>query len=273
MSDKHRIEDILNECLEETRAGRRTVEQCLARYPEQACEMEPLLRMALAVRKAASVEARPEFKAAARHRFQETVRAKARKAVVKQRVWWRAWAMAAAAMLAIAVLGSGTVVASAGSTPDQPLYPVKMAKEQVQVFLTRPPLARARLNAALAEERLQEMEQMANRGKLDQVVRLTENLDRHLAAIEEQGNLTDAEAAALRDLIEARALKHFATLKRVEERAPPAARAMLEKARGVSLDRFKRALRNAGVRPEQIEKLESRWRNGLRENWNALPWR
>ncbi|MDO8491698.1 MAG: DUF5667 domain-containing protein [Dehalococcoidia bacterium] len=265
MGDKRITEDVLNECLEDVRAGRRTVEQCLARHPEQAGELEPLLKLALNVGKAAGLDPGPEFKARARHRFQEAVHSRAERRFGKRPVWWRAWAMAVAAMLAVAVLGSGTVAASDGSTPDQPLYPVKMAKEQVQLFLTRPPLARARLNGALAEARLREIEAMAVKGNLEQVSKLTDKLDHHLADMEDQGKLSDEEASALRDILETRAIKHLVGLKSLEQRAPPAVRPILDKALRLSEARFEKALRSAGVKPAQMEKIRGRWQKGLRE--------
>lgn len=271
MAEKQRIEDILNDCLECVRVGRQTVEECLARYPEEAGELEPLLRLALSLDEASRVAPAPAFKEAARHRFEEAVRSREARRGAKQRAWWRPWAMAAAAMLAVAVLGSGTVVASAGSTPDQPLYPVKMAKEQVQLFLTRPPLERAKLNSALAEMRLQEIEVMADKGKLEQVSKLTDQLDRHLADMEDQRALPADQAEALRLLLETRAARQLLRLKTLEEQAPPAAKAVLDRALRLSETRFEKALRNAGVRPEQMDRIKGRWQRGLNEGAPATP--
>jgi hypothetical protein len=74
-----RIEIVLDECLERLRQGE-SVEQCLARYPEQAAELEPLLRVAMASQKASlAVEPRPEFKARARNEIRSQARDKGRK--------------------------------------------------------------------------------------------------------------------------------------------------------------------------------------------------
>ena len=43
--DEKRLADILNRCLEEIAAGE-TIGACLARYPEHAAELGPLLAMA-----------------------------------------------------------------------------------------------------------------------------------------------------------------------------------------------------------------------------------
>ncbi|MCX6000055.1 MAG: hypothetical protein NTU41_10850, partial [Chloroflexi bacterium] len=62
-----RFDHILNDCVDRLLRGE-TVEQCLQHYPEQAEQLEPLLRTAAAAHAAsASVEPRPEFKAQVRY--------------------------------------------------------------------------------------------------------------------------------------------------------------------------------------------------------------
>jgi len=62
------FEHILDECIDRLLRGE-SLEQCLQRYPEQAAQLEPLLRVALATQKASSVEPRAEFKAQARQQL------------------------------------------------------------------------------------------------------------------------------------------------------------------------------------------------------------
>ncbi len=69
------IEAILDQCLEDIRQRRASIVDCLARYPEHAKELEPLLHAALALEQAADVQPTPEFKHALRERilsFSET---------------------------------------------------------------------------------------------------------------------------------------------------------------------------------------------------------
>ncbi len=61
------INVILDQCLEKIRARRATVAECLARYPDCAFELGPLLDMALAL------ESVPEVKPSAS--FKQTMRA------------------------------------------------------------------------------------------------------------------------------------------------------------------------------------------------------
>ena len=61
-----------------------------------------------------------------------------------------------AVIVAVAVIGLGTVAASADSLPHSPLYPVKRTTERVQLFLTFSPSGKAQLHLFFAERRLNE---------------------------------------------------------------------------------------------------------------------
>lgn len=56
------INVILDQCLEKIRAGRATVAECLARYPDCALELAPLLNMALAIESIPDVRPSGDFK-------------------------------------------------------------------------------------------------------------------------------------------------------------------------------------------------------------------
>jgi len=64
---------ILNECIDRIIKGE-MVEQCLRSYPDQAKELEPLLRTALNVKIASNIQPRAEFKARARYELLATLR-------------------------------------------------------------------------------------------------------------------------------------------------------------------------------------------------------
>src|SRR5688500_11280070 len=59
---------------------------------------------------------------------------------------------------------AGTAVASAGSLPDDALYPVKVAAEQLRLALAVEPADRAAVELSLAEYRLAEAERLAEQG-------------------------------------------------------------------------------------------------------------
>lgn len=75
------------------------------------------------------------------------------------------WASVLVALMLVfgAVFGAGQ--AAADSLPGQFLYEVKLAAEQIRLTLTNDPEARAELNVALAERRLDEIAELVDQGK------------------------------------------------------------------------------------------------------------
>lgn len=183
MEKSGRFDDILNDCLERLLTGSETLEQCLQSYPEQAAELKPLLETALAARQASAIEPRPEFKAQARYQLQAELQAAGAKKGSFLRSWWPSWATAVAMALVLMLAGGGTVAAASGSMPDSPLYPVKLASEQVQLALTASPQDRAELQAHLADERVTEIVYLAGQGNVRQIERTTERLREHLGGV------------------------------------------------------------------------------------------
>jgi hypothetical protein len=158
---KKSFDDILDICLDRIIAKGDTIEQCLESYPEQATQLEPLLRAALATAKVSSIiEPRPEFQRLARQRLLSTLEAKEKKKT-KHRMplwgWQRRWAVALVAVLVVILVGVGTVTASASSLPGDTLYPVKTATEKVQGFFTFGSEAKANFYMKLSQRRLDEL--------------------------------------------------------------------------------------------------------------------
>ncbi|HKW79271.1 MAG TPA: DUF5667 domain-containing protein, partial [Candidatus Limnocylindria bacterium] len=65
----------------------------------------------------------------------------------------------------LAIGGMGAIVASADSLPDDLLYPVKIATEQVRLALADAPGDRAAVELSIAEHRLREAEKLAASGR------------------------------------------------------------------------------------------------------------
>lgn len=217
-----RFESILDECLEKLRRGE-TVEQCLARYPGEAAELAPLLRVAEDSLKASSVvEPRPEFKARARQEMRTQLRGKEWKPQPKKAssvAWLPRWAVAVASVILIfLVAGTGTVAASTSSMPDDTLYPVKLASEQVRLGLTRGDINKARVNVRLADRRVKEIVYLANRGDSRRLERALLRLEGHMEAIEQviEANADNpkvqAALTALKELLEDRAAENEAAI-------------------------------------------------------------
>jgi hypothetical protein len=182
MKQDRDIDNILDECLERMFRGE-TIEQCLQSYPEQAAELEPLLRTALDIKSATAVSPDAVFRARAREEFHAALQdMEARKGF--SFLGLRSWATTVVAVfLAVVVLGSGAVAASGNSMPGEPLYQVKLAKEQVQLTFTFSELGKAELYTRLADKRIDEIVYIASKGDSEQVEIATERLDGYLARV------------------------------------------------------------------------------------------
>jgi len=217
-----RLENILDECLERLRQGD-SVEQCLARHPEQAAELEPLLRVAMATQKASlAVEPRPEFKARTRYQVQALLHDKEGKPEPKKPglvSWVPKWVVVATSLVLIfLVAGAGTVAASTSSMPDGTLYPVKLATERVRLALSRGNISKARVNVRLADRRIKEIVYLAKKGDSQRLERALSRLEGHMDTIEQviQANADNPKVqeavTALKALLEERIAENEAAI-------------------------------------------------------------
>ena len=133
--------------------------------------------------RASSLKPHPEFKARARLQLEQTqLYAKQPSQPDKPGffTWQRSWAFGLTAILVILFAGVGTVAASSGALPDEPLYPVKLATEQTRLALTFSDAGKAKLNTELAENRAVEIAAMAQQGRTEQAAAVTQKLAQHL---------------------------------------------------------------------------------------------
>lgn len=177
-----KIEDIFDNCLESIFKGE-SIDDCLKAYPEQAPELEPLLKTSLVfMQRSSAIQPAPEFKARVHSQLQAMLYAKQKKAERRARIpiWQRRWALAMTAILGFLLIGVGTLAASAYALPDGSLYPVKLAGEQVKVTLAFSDIDKAKLHIQFAERRAGEMVEMARQGKGNEIFMLTEQVADHL---------------------------------------------------------------------------------------------
>jgi hypothetical protein len=179
MAKEKEFENILNECLDRLIKGE-TIESCLARYPQYAAELEPLLKTAQDAHQAAAVKPRPAFRQRAAHEFQEAVRSLPVKTFSTGFKWRLSWAVPVAVVVAILASGSGTVIAATNALPDSPLYSLKMATESVQMAFTFSDEAKAELYAKFIDYRVEEIVQVVKNGNPDQIVLAAENMNNQL---------------------------------------------------------------------------------------------
>lgn len=164
---RKRLETALNECLALLDQGH-ALEECLQRFPAHRDELEPLLETAALVKRSfrrpepseiALTRARNHFMAevARRQQLEQTPRGK--RASRFSFAWSPGLATALLTLIIlVGVLGGGGMV-SANSIPGDPLYGVKRASESVRLMLTFGHEAKADLEQAFAERRIQEVMQ------------------------------------------------------------------------------------------------------------------
>jgi len=274
MKESKEFDNILDECLERLLIKSATIEQCLQSHPEQAAQLKPLLEAALAVKEASAIQPRAEFKARARYQFRSALQEATSWRSRPFFGWLPRWATVVTIVLILLLAGGGTVAAAAGSMPDSPLYPVKLATEQVRLMLTPSQIGKARLCARLADRRVEEIIYMAKKGDAHQVELITQRLDKRLAmlavlasALEVEETTEEAsmlmatpatpvdEAGAeksvpaqannrakLRSTVAAYAARHSAKLRLILEIVPASAKAALLQAIAVSEADYEKAL-------------------------------
>ncbi len=196
MKKNREFENIFDDCLERL-AGGETFKQCLESHPEQAEQLEPLLRAAQAARETSAILPRPEFRARARYEFHSALQEAASK---KRPFLFGLRTRLVTAMVALSIIlvsGGGTVVMASSSMPDSPLYPVKLATEEVQLVLTPSDIDKVKVCVMQADRRVDEIVYLADKGDALQVDVTAERLDECLETLVEIASTEEAEAAAV----------------------------------------------------------------------------
>ncbi|PKB71642.1 MAG: hypothetical protein BZY87_04580 [SAR202 cluster bacterium Io17-Chloro-G6] len=192
-------QEIVEECLELLRQGE-TLEQCLERHPEEAADLEPILRVALSVRSdLAAVLPLPT-----RTRMRGRVLAEWDRqhqprrwnlripSIFSKRALLPEWALfprlafaTAILVVALALGGLGTNTAAANSVPGDMLYPVKEMREGVQLWFARSPEAKVEMYTSFVNERVEEVSKMAAReqANLDAISDALARMQEHLTAL------------------------------------------------------------------------------------------
>ncbi len=184
-----KVDEILIQCIDDIRAGRASLADCLDRYPDERHELEPLLRIAVSIEEPADVRPSDAFKVRARVNLIEHIYAgqtgkKTTRAPSQTGVrlgwytgWTRAVAIAVAVVLFFSATGTGTAFASQSSLPGDTLYPVKIGTEQLQRITTFDDAAEVELELKFAGTRLDELEELTGM-PADQTAMYADSYDR-----------------------------------------------------------------------------------------------
>lgn len=190
------FDSILEQCLDQISAGKATIWNCLARYPDLAGELEPLLlaaeQMWTVPKPALSSEARARIDAqvfsAARPSEGRQSAARQSSNTGRSRGWasvWR-WAAAGLALFLVFFLSLTVVSDVVGKTlPGSPLHPVKLVAEDTRLWLT-PSQDKPKLQLEFARRRLEEVAALIELGDVEPsaVNAMTEETEAALRGLE-----------------------------------------------------------------------------------------
>jgi len=231
-----RREQALQECLELLRQGL-TLEECLARYPEDAAELEPLLRTAQVARSRLSLG----IPRTMRSRIRARVMAEWNREHAQRQQRWRfpvlvpRWAVVTVCVvLAFLLSGAGTVMAARDTVPGDLLYPVKMVTEKTRMAFTFSDLARAELYIDLAEQRVDEIRKLVERGEPENITKLATRVVAHLEMAGQVAAIGDEGIAELKAHLERSATVQLANLEQILVAAPEEAKPAVESALATS---------------------------------------
>lgn len=126
-----------------------------------------------------------------------------------------------------------------GILPDSPFYPVKRFVENVKLWFTFDPEAKANFQSFLADERLAELNETIAKGQYQYVQGIENDYENNINETGTEMNRTfglGRNATALAEHVCNMTYKHIDVLQRVLERAPESARKGLERAMNASIN-------------------------------------
>lgn len=121
------LEAILDTCLNQIEDGQTNIDGCLARYPEHAEELKPLLQAATRLARGREVMPNPSYKARARTQLNVYMQQNPQRRRISPVLWRFAISVAAVMLIFVA---SGTAFAQT-SLPGDALYNWKLTSEHV----------------------------------------------------------------------------------------------------------------------------------------------
>ncbi len=153
-------QELLADLLERILSGKSTVEECSARYPNLAKELESLINIAANIIPDDTVPTR-EFREQARRHIAEEIASSYTKTT--RHNWYfprmrpsKALAAVIISLFIVLLAGGTTAYAAQRSLPGDALYPVKTGMEYIQLAITPGAGAKARVYLKLVQQRIEE---------------------------------------------------------------------------------------------------------------------
>ena len=163
------LEIILDACVSQIGDGKASIDECLARYPEHASQLKPLLMAATKLARAREVMPDPAYKARARTQLNIYMQQHPQRRRVSP-IFWR-FSIAFVTMMLL-FIASGTAFAQ-GARPGDALYDWKLTSEYVWRMTSRDRLG---VDLTLSNRRMSELVWASSSGD---EVRRARALDRY----------------------------------------------------------------------------------------------
>jgi hypothetical protein len=144
------LETILDTCLYQIEAGEASIEECLARYPEHAAQLQPLLQAATKLSRARDVVPDPSYRMRARSQLNTYMLQNPQRKRVSPIFWRVAVGFATVMLLFVA---SGTAFAQQ-ALPGDTLYNWKLTSEHVWRLTSNDDLG---VDIVLSQRRMNEL--------------------------------------------------------------------------------------------------------------------
>jgi len=239
------IVEILANCLERMEAGA-SLESCLADFPNQAAELEPLLRMTQQMKHLTNVGPRRTFARSAHLHLENQLAASGKDVTFKplnrltrqqpKLLPQRKFSMSMlqlmiAAVLALAATTGGAAYAANASNPGDVLHGLDIAMENVQLNLAPDVASKVQLRLEFASERLAEAQAMFSENDADDGLEALNEYGTQISAIAQLiGSSDGADQEALALLLETAQGIHQDVLTNLLDKVPEQAKESIQRA-------------------------------------------
>ena len=239
------IDEILAECLERMESGA-SLNSCLADFPEQAAELEPLLRMTEQMKHLTKAGPRPAFARSARLDLEAQLSTSGKAATLngrtrhtrqmpgllpQKRFSMSMLQLMIAAVLALTATTGGAAYAAHASSPGDFLHGLDLAMENAQLNLAPDVWSKVQLRLGFASERLAEArETFAHNDAADGLEAVNEYGTEISAIAQLIGSADGADQEALGLLLETTQSVHEDVLTNLLDTVPEQAKESIQKA-------------------------------------------
>lgn len=243
------IEEILAICLERMEAGA-SLESCVAEFPQQAAELEPLLRMTQQMNVLVKVEPRPTFARTARSQLEHQIGASGKAVTFERRIrltkqeprllLQRRFGMSVlqlviAAVLTLTATTGGVAYAANASNPGDVLHGLDIAMENTQLRLAPDVASQVQLRLEFASERLSEAQATFSENDTADGLEAVNEYGTEISAIAQLiGSAAGADQDALTTLLEAAQGVHQDVLTQLLDKVPEQAKESIQNALDIS---------------------------------------